>query len=61
MSHQHSSGSERAAKDGLLSAIGAVVVAVVAIVIFWGLNSSGRTNPDLVGGPATSSSSMMSK
>jgi hypothetical protein len=61
MSHQHSSGNERAAKDGLMSAVGAVVVAVAAIVIFFGLNATGHTNPDLVGGPAMSASSTMTK
>ncbi len=61
MSHQHSSGSERAAKDGLMSAVGAVIVAIVAIVIFWALNNSGRTNPELVGGSAMTSSSTMAK
>jgi hypothetical protein len=60
MSHQHSSGSERAAKDGLVSAVGAVIVAVVAILIFFGLNA-GHTNPDLAGSPAGASSSMMAK
>jgi hypothetical protein len=55
MSHQPTSGAERAGRDAMISAIGAIIVAVACIFLFAGLNQ-GHTNPDLAGNnPMTSS------
>ncbi len=46
-----SSGNERAGRDALISLVGVVVVSVLAIILFAGLNQ-GHTNPDLAGSPS---------